>query len=165
MLGAIVLEERSRGVSVEDLERRWGIRGLGGIEEAYRDTVLWLLAGHAAVFELRSFFHHLKENCAAGPDQIRKAKRVLGRRRRQTFDLLERLNYCSPLGSLLRGVRELRRTREEPTVGIRTIRSLEESGVTSMEMLAQMDVAQLVASGVQRRYAEQIRGYLKRRMW
>ena len=51
MLSAIVLDERSRGTSSASIERRWGVIGLEGTEESWRDTALWLLSGHAAVFE------------------------------------------------------------------------------------------------------------------
>jgi hypothetical protein len=47
MLATIVLDERSRGVPLSEIERRWQVSGLEGIEEAWRDTALWLLSGHA----------------------------------------------------------------------------------------------------------------------
>ena len=40
MLSAAVLDERSRGVSLGDIERRWGLPGLEGTEESWRDTAL-----------------------------------------------------------------------------------------------------------------------------
>jgi hypothetical protein len=67
MLAAVVLYERSRGESLDDIERRWGLSGLGGVEESWRDTVLWLLSGHAAIFDIRCFYHHLHENCSVWP--------------------------------------------------------------------------------------------------
>jgi hypothetical protein len=45
--------------------------------------------------------------------------------RRQVYDLLEKLKYCSPLGSLVRGVRGSLITRRGPTLGVGTIRKLE----------------------------------------
>ena len=38
MLSAAVLDERSRGVWLGDIERRWGLPGLEGTEESWRDT-------------------------------------------------------------------------------------------------------------------------------
>ena len=164
MLAAIVLDERSRGVQSADIERRWGITGLEGTEEAWRDSALWMLAGHTMLFEVRAFYHHLREHCAAPPEQVRDVKRALGRMRGQAYDLLERLKYCSPLGPLMRGVRDTLRASKEPTLGVGTIRKLETAGVMTMQQVAQMDVDAMVAAGVQRRFAKQIRGYIRRRL-
>src|SRR5262249_49630177 len=114
MLDAILLEERSRGVSIEDIERRWGITDFDGSDERWRDTAIWILAGHAAVFEIRAFYHHLREICSANPDQIRDTKHALGRMRRQSYDLLEQLKYASPLGSMLLAIRSSLRGLKGP---------------------------------------------------
>jgi len=164
MIAAIVLDERSRGVSVADIESRWSVSGLEGIEEAWRDSALWLLAGHTSIFELRAFYHHLLEHCSATPEQIRETKRTLGRIRGQAYDLLERLKYCSPLGPLMRGVRDVLRASKEPTLGLGTIRKLEGAEVTSLQQLAQMDLDAIVAAGVQKRFAKQIKTYIRRRL-
>jgi superfamily II DNA/RNA helicase len=164
MLAAIILDERSRGTSVVDLERRWGVSGLQGTEEAWRDSALWMVAGHTMIFEVRAFYHHLREHCAATPEQVRDVKRALGRVRGHAYDVLERLKYCSPLGPLMRGVRETLRASKEPTLGVGTIRKLEAAGVTNIQQVAQMGLEDMVNAGVQRRFAKQIRGYIRRRM-
>jgi hypothetical protein len=164
MLSAAILEERSRGVLLEDLQRRWGLSGVEGVEESWRDTILWLLSGHIALFEVRGFYHHLRESCSATDEQVRNAKRVFGLMRSQAYDLIERLKYCSPLGPLMRGVRQTMRVNEMPTLGVRTIRMLEAAGFVSLQDLAATDLNALVAIGVQRRYAKQIKAYLARRM-
>jgi hypothetical protein len=43
----------------------WGLSGLDRIEESWRDTVLWLLSGHTALFEVRGFYRHLRKTCSA----------------------------------------------------------------------------------------------------
>jgi hypothetical protein len=164
MLSAIVLDERSRGMSSADIERRWSVTGLEGTEESWRDTALWLLSGHAAVFEVRAFYHHLREHQAATPEQIREVKRALGRIRLQAYDLLERLKYCSPLGPLMRGVRDTLRANKEASLGVGTIRKLESAGVQTIQQVAQMDVKAMVAVGVQRRFAKQIYAHVRRRL-
>jgi superfamily II DNA/RNA helicase len=164
MLSAIVLDERARGVASLDIERRWSVTHLDGTEESWRDTALWLLAGHAAVFEVRAFYHYLCEHCAASPEQIREVKRALGRMRHQAYDLLERLKYCSPLGPLMRGVRDTLRANKETSLGVGTIRKLELAGIQTMQQIAQVDVESMVTLGVQRRFARQIRGYIRRRL-
>jgi helicase len=164
MLSAIVLDERSRGTAVADIERRWSAAGLGGVEEAWRDNALWCLSGHAALCEVRNFYHHLREGCASTPEQVRDTKRALGRMRGQTYDLLERLKYCSPLGPLLLGVREVRRNSAGASAGAGTLRALEAAGVETMQQAAKMSIDQLVNTGVQKRFAQQINAYLLRRM-
>jgi hypothetical protein len=164
MLSAVVLDERSRGVPLGDIERRWGLSALDGTEESWRDTALWLLSGHTALFEVRAFYHHLRECCSPSDEQVRATKRALVRMRGQAYDLLERLKYCSPLGPLMRGVREMQRASKDPTLGVGTIRKLEAAGVSTMQQVATMDIDALVAAGVQRRYAKQIRAYIRRRL-
>jgi hypothetical protein len=96
MPGAIFLDERSHGTSIEEIEQRWGIADFDGPDEDWRDTALWMLAGHAGIFEIRSFYHHLQKHCSADPGQIRGAKRALGRLRGQAYDLIEQLNPLVP---------------------------------------------------------------------
>jgi hypothetical protein len=163
MLAAVVLDDRSRGVSLADIERRWGLSGLDGAEESWRDTVLWLLAGHAALLDIRAFYHHLREYCSANDDQVRVTKRALGRMRGQAYDLMERLKYCA-LGPLMRGVREMLRASKEPTMGCGTIKKFEAAGIVTMRQVAAMDIAALVSAGIQKRFAKQIMAYVRRRL-
>jgi hypothetical protein len=165
MLAAIVLDERSRGIALADIERRWAITDLEGLDESWRDTALWLLAGHAKLFEIRAFYHHLREHCGATGDQVKVMKRALGRMRSQAYDLLEGLKYCSPLGPMLRGIRlTVGPHTDGPVAGIATIRTLEAAGITSMIQVRQMGIDALVQTGIQRRYAKQIRSYIDRRL-
>lgn len=164
MLAAVVLDERSRGESLNDIERRWGLSGLDGIEESWRDTVLWLLSGHTALFEVRGFYHHLRETCSATAAQISTTKHTLSTMRRQVYDLLEKLKYCSPLGSLVHGIGGSLPAGQEPTVGVGTIRKLEAAGVVTLQQVAAMDVDALVAAGIQRRFAKQILAHVRRRL-
>jgi hypothetical protein len=162
MLLAIVLHERSTGVSVKDIERQWELSGLEGAEESWRDTALWLLSGHAALFDIRCFYHHVFENCSASAAQIRATKHALVAMRRQAYDLLKRLQYCSPLGPLVHSIRASLRTTSEPTLDVGTIRRLEAAGVGTLQQLASMEVDALVAIGIQKRYAKQIHAYIHR---
>lgn len=164
MLGAILLDERSRGVSIEDIERRWGIAGFDGLDEGWRDTALWILAGHAAVFEIRSFYYHLQENCSIDPDQIRDTKHTLRRMRSQAYDLIEQLKYTSPLGSTLRSIRASLRGLNGSVVGIGTIRKLEASGITTLQEVSQMKLDDLEKLGIATQFAKQIIGYSRRRL-
>jgi len=164
MLSTVLLDERACGISSPDLERRWRVAGLEGIEESWRDTVLWLLAGQAQLCELRCFYHHLIEHCDTDRDRIQRVKRLLRKMRHQAFDPMEALKYCSPLGPLMRGVRGMLWNRKQQVVGAGTIRRLEDAGLCSLAEVAELDVDELVELGVQRRFAKQIRTYLRRRL-
>jgi len=164
MLSAILLEERSEGRPCGELEKRWGIQGLEGAEESWRDSALWMLSGHAAICQIRAFYHHLQANCGSTPEQCLDAKKVLGRMRSDAYDAIERLKYCSPLGPLMRGVRQSLGGTEQPTIGVGTIRTLEAAGVTSIQQVAQLEADELVRLGVQKRFARQLREYVRRRM-
>jgi len=160
---AIVLYERSLGMKVDAIERRFQVKGLEGIEEKWRDELLWLLSGLAQLLDVRTFYYHLKEDCQANPERIKRVKRLLNRMRYQVFGLQEQIKYCSPLGPLLR---EIRRTapRDKVKIGVQSIRRLEEAGVSSLKDLMGFGVDELANLGVRRGLAEQILIYIKRRM-
>jgi superfamily II DNA/RNA helicase len=160
---AIVLLERGKGRGVEDLARQWGIKTLEGVEERWRDEMLWLLGGLGGILDLRCFFYHLRESCAADRERIRRVKWRLARMRRQTWELQEEIKYCSPLGEFLASLRRSHRSRVGTVVGVGTIRRLEEAGIWSVAELATLGVDALVGYGIRRAYAEQICAYVRRR--
>jgi helicase len=165
MLAAIVLDERSRGVPLAEIERRWGITALEGMDESWRDSALWLVAGHANLLDVRAFYHHLREHCAATVEQVKATKQALARMRSQAYDLLEGLKYCSSLGPMLRGIRSMTGAAANgPIAGVTTIRKLEAAGITNLAQIRQLSVDALVQTGLQKRYAKQIRAYIDRRM-
>lgn len=162
MLAAIVLSERSQGATLEDLQQRWSISIGEGTEEGWRDTAMWLLAGHAQVSDLRCFYHHIRE-ADATPDQVLAVKAALRQRRVQSYELVQRIKFCSPLGPLVKGIRASPANATKPRVGAGTIATLEAAGVTTMRQVAALDIEQLVALGVQKRFAQQIHAYAQRR--
>lgn len=167
MLQAILLEERSRGVATAELERRWGLTpsgGLEGLDEDWRDTMLWLLSGLAQLLEVRVFYFHLREECQADADRVHRVKQRLARMRHQLYELREQLTYCSPLGGLLRGVRGLFQGQDGAVAGEGTLRRLEAAGYRSLREVATLDVPALTAIGVRPAFARQIRRYLQRRL-
>ena len=100
MLRAMVLGLRSQGIPIAQIERQYGIKNLEGIEERWRDDMLWKLSGLAKLLEIRTFYYHLKEDCQADMERVKRVKRCLRQMRYQTYELREGLKYCSPLGSL-----------------------------------------------------------------
>jgi helicase len=161
---SIILFERGEGVDVEDLSRCWDIKNLEGIEERWRDSLLWLLSGLAQILDVRCFYYYLNEECGANADRIQRVKRLLGRMRAQTFELQDRLKYCSPLGPLLHSLRRTRVGTSRPSVGLKSIKRLEEAGIANFAELAQLELADLVRLGVRRDLATQIRSYVRRRL-
>jgi helicase len=164
ILAAIVLDERARGTPLEDLERRWSLPPLSGLDESWRDTAFWMLSGLASLLNVRCFYHHLREVCDANPEDTVQVKRSLSRLRGQSYELLERLKYCSALGALLRGVRQANANTKAQIVGIGSIRRLEASGITTLTQVAAMSVDQLMDAGLAKPYALQIRRYMSARM-
>jgi DNA-binding PadR family transcriptional regulator len=156
---AIVLLERGHGRFVEDLSRQFKVANLEGVEERWRDDMLWLLAGVARLLEIRTFYFYLREECGADDERIRRLKRLLARMRHQIYDLQEKLKYCSPLGPALRDIRRL----TGGGVGVQTIRKLEQAGVTDLKGLSRLGVNDLAALGVRRDIAKRIQVYLRRR--
>ena len=164
MLNAIIMIELSRGTPLSDLERRWSIKNLEGVAESWRDAAMWILAGQAQICELRCFYYHLREHCQADDQRIKRTKRHFSRMRHQLYDLLEQLKFCSPLGPIVRGVRGMLKNDRRQVLGKGTIRLLEDSGVTSLAQLAKLEIEELLVMGVQRRFAKQIKAYIRRRL-
>ncbi|MCY7275754.1 MAG: helix-hairpin-helix domain-containing protein [Phormidesmis sp. CAN_BIN44] len=160
MFRSMVLWERSQGVRVEEVERQFGVQGLEGIEKRWRDELLWLLAGLAKLLDVRTFYYHLKENCEADFRRIKRVKQALEQMKQQIYNLQEQLKYCSPLGILLCEMRRVSPYKRSK-VGIQSIRRLEEAGIESIKDLAHLRTEDLVKLGVQRKIAEQVRGYIR----
>lgn len=162
MLRTIVVWERSQGARLEEVERKYGLEGLEGIEERWRDELLWLLSGLAKLLDVRTFYYHLRSDCHADFKRIKRVKRQFRQMQLQIYDLQEQIKYCSPLGSMLCAIR---RTAPNgvPKVGFQSIRRLEDAGISSPRELAKLNVDDLVQLGVKRKLAEQIRVYVRRR--
>lgn len=160
VLRAIILFERGNGATISDLERRWSISNLNGVEESWRDTMLWIISALAKILETRCFFYYLKEECQADLPRVRNITRIFQMMRRQLFGLQEHLKYCSPLGSVLKSMKRTQKTRIGPT----TIRRLEMAGITSLSILATLTIDQLVLIGIRQNTARSICSYLRHRV-
>jgi helicase len=158
---AIILRERSKGVAMEEISRRWKIENLVGIEETWRDDRLWLLNALAGICDLRCFYYHLREECRASENRLIRAKRLTQRLRLLAYQTASQLKYCSPLGGLLL---ELRRSQGLKGVGEKTVQKLEAIGAITFPALAQMTDDQFAAAGITRKAGTQIRAYVQRRM-
>lgn len=160
MFNAIVLYERSLGRRIGDLERQFGVANLAGIEERWRDTMLWLLSGLTRLLDVKVVFFHLKEHCHASPERIQHVKRSLGAMRHQALELMEQLKWASPLGSMLLSMR--RRCGGSLGIGERSIRLLEASGAISAAQVAGMSVSDMVQMGIKPEIARRLQVQAKR---
>jgi hypothetical protein len=159
VLRATILHELSQGTTADELEHRWEFRGLSGTEERWRDELSWLLSGLAEVLDLRCFYFHLRQECDADPDRTKRVKSILLRMRAQSFALREDLSYCSPLGPVLRALRATRAGTGGRSVGVRSIRRLEEAGIRSLSDLVPYEITDLIRLGIRQDLAKQIRAY------
>ncbi|MEM9092978.1 MAG: hypothetical protein AAGC93_30160 [Cyanobacteria bacterium P01_F01_bin.53] len=144
------------------IERQYEVKGLEGIEERWRDELLWLLAGLSKLLEIRTFYYHLKEDCQADFKRVKNVKRHLRQIRFQVYSLQEQLKYCSPLGSVLGEIRRLL-PRGIPKVGVQSVRKLEEAGVTNLKALVSLSEDDLVNLGIQKQWAKQVQAYVIQR--
>ena len=158
MFRSIVLFERGLGRSITDLSRHFEVEKMEGHEERWRDNMLWLLSGIANLFEIRTFYYHLREECEADTDRIKRVKGLLKNMKHQVYDLQENLKYCSPLGPALRDMR-----RAGSGVGELTIRKLEGAGIIDLKGLYKLDLNGILELGVRRDIAKKIQKYLRRR--
>ena len=62
--------QRSKGLALEEISRRWKVESLAGIEEAWRDDRLWLLNALGGICDLRCFYHHLRIECGASEERV-----------------------------------------------------------------------------------------------
>ena len=95
-----MLRERSKGLALEEISRRWKVESLAGIEEAWRDDRLWLLNALGGICDPRCFYHHLRTECGASEDRVLRVKRLMQRLRVLAYQTASQLKYCSPLGGL-----------------------------------------------------------------
>jgi len=159
---AMILWHRSQGVSCADLERRWGTKDLSEVEESWRDDRLFLIGALRNVFEIRCIFFHLKEECEADAQRIQRVKRALQRIRLLSFQILDLLSWCSPLGALFLRLRSATGTgRQSPAKA--TMRRLEDAGVCSAIALAKLTETELIQIGVRKDLAGVIVAFLRRR--
>jgi ATP-dependent DNA helicase len=161
VLRAVVLRERSKGLALEEISRRWKVDSLAGIEEAWRDDRLWLLNALGGICDPRCFYYHLRSECDASENRLARAKRLMQRLRVLAYQTASQLKYCSPLGGLLV---ELQRSQGLKGVGEKTIQKLEAIGAMTFPALAQMTDEQFVAAGIAANVGKRIRAHVRRRM-
>ena len=155
---AIVIYQLGNGLSTPDVERRWHITGLDGVEERWRDHLLWQMAGMAEIFDLPCFYYHLRKECEADEVRVARVKKCLKEMVHGTYELMGLLRFCSPLGPLFRDL-ELAKAG----VGVRTKEKLESAGISSFAEISQMSAEELRKVGIRKDIARKLKEYVKRR--
>ena len=158
LLRAIILSERMRGASSEQLTRQWRLTSFAGIEEELRDHRIWLSHGLAQLADWPLLSWHCNHVLRVDEPRKERIKQVLGRIRFQALSCCGSLSTCSPLGALLPG---LRRRGGKTHVGIGTLRKLESAGIADLADLLRMGVEDLVQLGVRRDLAVQIQSFCR----
>jgi len=159
---AMLLYDISCGKASVLLNDYYGI-DVEEIQEKLRDNALWILSGIEKILEVRSFYFHLKNNCEAESEQIHSVELAFKKASGTIFSLIANLKFRSHLGELIRGIKRVY-PNAESYPGEGTIRKLEEAGITSVKGLVRKNAVDLTDMGVQKKYADLIVGYIRKRM-
>ena len=159
---AIILWQRSQGVNPEDVIRRWKVKDIKEVEEKWRDDRLFILGAMASLWEIRGFYYHLREECGADDDRVHRVKRALQRISAHTYQLLDLLAWCSPLGPLFVRMRRALASKKGTVPARATLRRIEENGITSVEALRSMNEGDFKQMGIRRDLAGTILGFVRR---
>ena len=153
ILRTIVLSERMRGISNDQLAKQWQLKTFAGIEEDLRDNRIWLSYGLSQLADWPLLSWHCNHVLQVDEPRKDRIKKVLSQIRFEALQCCGSLGTCSPLGGLLPG---LRRPGGKARVGIGTLRKLEAAGIADLGGLLRMQLDDFVALGVRRDLAQQI---------
>ena len=156
---ATILNLRAHGESADNLSRNWGIEGISGFEEGWRDNRLWLLGAMAQIFDIKCFYYHLRADCAADDERIKRVKRHLQRLRVLALQTAAHVKHCSPLGPLLVQMRH----GAAAGVGQKTVEKLEDLGIQSLAEIARLDTTDFQKAGIATHIANRLLSYARRR--
>ena len=115
------------------------------------------------MLEVPCFFRYLKES-AATDERIKEVEGLLSKMRRRTYNVIETLKYCSPLGPLLRSLRQQRSSSKGPSVGQKTIEKLSDAGIRTLAEILEEGEEGLIKKGIRKNFAKQLVDYARRRM-
>jgi helicase len=159
---AILMWQRAQGVNPEDIKRRWGVKDVAEVEEKWRDSRLFFLGAISALYDVRCFYYHLKEDCSASRDRVIRVKRALQQASVQTYQLLDLISWCSPLGPFFVRMRTALSGKKGSLPGQQTMRTLEGHGVHAVSKLNALKVDDLKEMGIRKNYAQMIMGFMNR---
>jgi len=161
---AIILWQRAHGTSGQDIERRWGksVHGIEEYEESWRDDRLFLISAMLNLWDLRAFYFHLKNDCKANDTRISRIKKGFKRMEKNSFQMLDLVGWCSPLGPVFTRLRSSlgHSGRGNPAKG--TMKKLEDQGINSMEMLKSLDLEDYLKLGIRKDFASKIMNFSRK---
>lgn len=155
---SIVIFQLGSGQRAEDLVRRWGTPGLCGVQERWRDHMLWQLAGLAEILDIKCFYFCLKQDCGADDTRVTGVKKCFKEMLCGIYDLMGMLRFCSPLGPIFRDLEAVK-----AGVGLRTKEKLEGAGITSLADINKMSLDDLARVGIRKNIAKKLISYIRRR--
>ena len=114
------------------------------------------------LWDVKVFYYHLKNDCEANEERIRRVKRGLQKLRAHSYQMLDLVGWCSPLGPVFTRLRSLlgRTGKANPSKG--TMRQLEAQGVQSIKELQALDLAGYQKMGIRKDFAQKIMGFANR---
>ncbi|WP_020602256.1 DEAD/DEAH box helicase [Spirosoma spitsbergense] len=162
LIKAIVLYELAKGKLPKDIEREYDIKNVEGVQEKWRDHVIWLLSGMAKLYKVPNFYFHLKEHCQADKDRVQRVENFFKKLEFRVYAGIEELKYCHPLGSLLHGIKRIT-NNVGAGIGIQTMNRLVENGITTYAQLCKMKLEDFTSIGIHKPQAKIITKYIQRR--
>jgi helicase len=156
---AIIIYQLGGGSRIDDVTRRWKLKDLEGVEERWRDHLLWQVAGLAEILDIKCFYHFLLKECAAGEVRVARVKECFKHILHEVFDLMGMLRFCSPLGPLFRDLEAAK-----AGVGLRTKERLESAGIISFVGINRMTIDELRGIGIRVNIARKLKEYTRRRL-
>ncbi len=158
VMRAIVIFQLGEGMLLPDVAKRWGVKGLEGVQERWRDHLLWQISGLGEILDIRCFYYFLREECDASDKRVNCVKDCFKKMRHGVYDLLGLLRFCSPLGPVFRALESAK-----VGVGVRTKEKLEFAGISSFADINKMPIEELISIGVRSDIATKLKAYVRRR--
>ena len=161
---AIILWQRANGTSVQDIETRWGksVHGLEEYEESWRDDRLFLISAMLNMWDLRVFYFHLKNDCDAKDTRILRIKKGFKRLNTNSFQILDLVGWCSPLGPIFSRLRSSLGSSRKGNPAKGTMKKLEDQGINSIEILKSLDLEDYVKLGIRKDFASKIMNFSRK---
>jgi helicase len=159
---AIILYELAEGKLPKDIEREYEVKNVEGVQEKWRDDMIWLLSGLSKIYSVPNFYYHLKESCKASKERVERVEKYFKKMELMTYNSIESLKYCHPLGSLLIGIKRITNNTGSG-IGISTMDKLLENGIFSYSQLRTKSENELIKMGIRKPQARIISKYIRKR--
>ena len=149
---------------MQDIETRWGksVHGLEEYEESWRDDRLFLISAMLNMWDLRVFYFHLKNDCDAKDTRILRIKKGFKRLNTNSFQILDLVGWCSPLGPIFSRLRSSLGSSRKGNPAKGTMKKLEDQGINSIDILKSLDLEDYVKLGIRKDFASKIMNFSRK---